>query len=62
MARKDKKKKNKQGNEEDYFENRKIRNSMRKPSKTKRKKDKKYLSDVLRGDIDTDSYHDYNDV
>ena len=39
-----------------------IRKSMNRPSKRKRKKDKKYLSDMLRGDIDTDDYHDYNDA
>ena len=59
MSKKDKNKKDKQNHGEDFFE---IRKSMKKPSKSKRKKDKKYLSDVLRGDIDTDSYHDYNDV
>lgn len=61
MARKDKRKikRDRQGDAEDYSD---IRKSMRRPSKSKRKKDKKYLSDVLRGDIDTDSYHDYNDM
>ena len=35
---------------------------MRKPNKSKRKRDKKYLKDMLRGNIDKDDYHDYNDV
>jgi len=61
MARKDKKKRspdNRQNSYEDFYD---IRKSMRKASKNKRKKDKKYLSDVMRGDIDIDDYHDYND-
>jgi len=42
---------------EDYYD---IRNSTKKPSKNRRKKDKKYLSDMMRGDIDIEDYHDYN--
>tara|TARA_R110000824_G_scaffold286043_2_gene474151 strand:+ start:968 stop:1159 length:192 start_codon:yes stop_codon:yes gene_type:complete len=63
MASKNKKKKKNredyQGEWEDYQD---IRNSARRPSKSERKKDKKYLKDMMNGDIDKDSYHDYNDV
>ena len=57
------KRKNKQkGNQnsfqhEDYYD---LRNVTKKTAKHKRVKDKKYLKDAIRGDIDLDSYHEYN--
>ena len=69
------KRKNKQkGNQnsfhhEDYYD---LRNTTKRPAKHKRVKDKKYLKDMdsstgkieyldaMRGDIDLDSYHEYN--
>ncbi len=62
MARNKRKRKNNRdyrGEWEDYQD---IRKSGRKSNKSSRKRDKKYLSDVLKGDIDTESYHDYNDI
>ena len=60
MKKKDKTKKgNKRYDAEDYYD---IRKSMSKSFKSKRKKDKKYLSDVLGGEIDMEDYYDYNDI
>ena len=61
MTKKNKNKNGKKQGEqtsEDYYEIRKGNKS----NGSKRKKDKKYLRDMLRGDIDKDAYHDYNDV
>ena len=60
MAKNKKNKKNKKNNTvyyEDYYD---LRNSTKRPAKHKRVRDKKYLKDMMRGDIDIDSYHDYN--
>tara|TARA_Y100000296_G_C5066166_1_gene202468 strand:- start:106 stop:288 length:183 start_codon:yes stop_codon:yes gene_type:complete len=38
-----------------------IRKSEKRKSKHGRKKDKKYLKDMLQGNIDKDAYHEYND-
>tara|TARA_R110001592_G_scaffold133526_1_gene348794 strand:- start:2445 stop:2636 length:192 start_codon:yes stop_codon:yes gene_type:complete len=57
------KRKNKQkGNQnnlhhEDYYD---LRNTTKRPTKHRRVQDKKYLKDAMRGDIDLDSYHEYN--
>tara|TARA_R100000988_G_C3960998_1_gene146172 strand:- start:345 stop:533 length:189 start_codon:yes stop_codon:yes gene_type:complete len=61
MARKDKNKRSPDNRQNSYEDFQDIGKSMRKASKNRRKKDKKYLSDVMRGDIDIDDYHDYND-
>jgi len=37
-----------------------LRNTEKRKSKHGRKKDKKYLRDMLQGDIDKDAYHEYN--
>lgn len=55
--RKNKKRNYDSNNYEDYYD---LRKSTRRPAKHKRVKDKKYLKDVIRGDIDMESYHDYN--
>ncbi len=61
MARNKKKNKNKKNSNavyyEDYYD---LRKTTKRPTKHRRVKDKKYLKDVIRGDIDMDSYHDYN--
>tara|TARA_Y100001938_G_C7870783_1_gene320177 strand:- start:333 stop:521 length:189 start_codon:yes stop_codon:yes gene_type:complete len=54
--RKNKKKNYESNHYEDYYD---LRKSTKKPTKNRRAKDKKYLKDVIRGDIDMDSYHDY---
>ena len=61
MGRKDKRK-NKKNNEQEDMYDPELRKSLRKASKTKRKKDKRYLSDMLRGNIDPEDYYDYNDI
>tara|TARA_R100001015_G_C4603246_1_gene158209 strand:- start:1129 stop:1320 length:192 start_codon:yes stop_codon:yes gene_type:complete len=42
---------------EDYYD---LRKTTKRPTKHRRVKDKKYLKDMMRGDIDIESYHDYN--
>jgi hypothetical protein len=60
MKKKDKKG-NKRNDAEDYYD---IRKNMSKSKsfKSKRKKDKRYLSDMLGGNIDSEDYYDYNDI
>jgi hypothetical protein len=55
---KNKKRKRNYEDADDRFD---IRNSAKRKSKHGRKKDKKYLKDMLQGDIDKDAYHEYND-
>ena len=54
---KNKKRKRNYEDADDRFD---IRNSAKRKSKHGRKKDKKYLKDMLQGDIDKDAYHEYN--
>lgn len=55
------KNKNKQTNKYDIEDRTDIRKSYKLKRKNERKKDKKYLKDMLQGDIDKDTYHEYND-
>ena len=57
MAKNKKRQRNHQ-EEDDRFD---IRNSKKRKSKHGRKKDKKYLKEMLEGDIDKDAYQEYND-
>jgi hypothetical protein len=52
--------KKRQRNYEDADDKFDLRKTAKRKSKHGRKKDKKYLRDMLQGDIDKDAYHEYN--
>lgn len=55
------KNKRKQNNHYDNEDRYDLSKNTKRKSKQGRKKDKKYLRDMLQGDLDKDAYHEYND-
>jgi hypothetical protein len=57
------KRKRKFSNGEDSPEDKKaIRGKSKRKRKHNRKQDKKYLNDMLEGNLDKDAFHEYNDL
>ena len=56
-----KNKKTTQNDNNDYEDRYDLRKSVKRKRKSGRKRDKKYLRDMLDGDIDIDDFHEYNE-
>jgi len=55
------KKTTRNNNNKDYEDRYDLRKSVKRKRNSGRKKDKKYLRDMLDGDIDIDDFHEYNE-